>query len=371
MSAVRLALAIVAVAALGGTARAGLDQVSDFGANPGALDMYEHAPAELAPGRPIVVVLHGCTQTAAQIEVAGWDALADAHGFDVIYPQQRTANQPLGCFTWYEPGDITRGQGEAASIVAMVDHATAAHGSDPTRVYVTGLSAGGAFTAVLLAAYPDRFAAGSVMSGLPYGCAMDLTSATQCEQGMTKTAAAWGDLVRAADPGFAGPWPRVQVWQGDHDTTVAPANAGALVAQWTNVRGVDQTATATDVFGPATRTRYGDDVEAYVVAGMGHAIATGSDSLGPCPSGTGMYFEDHQVCATLRAADFFGLLDDGGGSGGSGAGSDAAMGHGGCAAGGGGVSPILALALLFGPRSGGRRRRRGPGFLHRMPSAAR
>src|SRR3954465_7480033 len=100
---------------------AALVAVSSFGSNPGALDMFEYVPAGLPSGRPLVVVLHGCAQTAAAMEVAGWNKLADQHKFAVLYPQQRSANQQLSCFSWFAGADIARGGGEAASIVAMVD----------------------------------------------------------------------------------------------------------------------------------------------------------------------------------------------------------------------------------------------------------
>src|SRR5262249_8169104 len=155
---------------------AALTAVTDFGSNPGALDMFEYVPTSLPSGRPLVVVMHGCTQTAMQMEAAGWDALADQYGFAVVYPQQRSANQQLECFTWYDPGDTTRGMGEAESISEMVDAEAARHQIDRGRVYVTGMSAGGAFVSIMLADYPDKFRAGSVMSGLPYGCAKDVAS---------------------------------------------------------------------------------------------------------------------------------------------------------------------------------------------------
>jgi len=329
---------------------AALTAVTDFGSNPGALDMYEYVPADLPANAPLVVVLHGCTQTAAAMETAGWNALADARHFAVLYPQQRSGNQPLSCFTWYQTGDISRDMGEAASIMAMVDHEVATHGVDRSRVYVTGMSAGGAFTAVMLAAYPDRFAAGSVMSGIPYACATDLSSATSCEQGSDKTPAQWGDLVRAADPGFAGPWPRVQIWQGTSDTTVAPGNAHALVAQWTNVHGADQAADTTETVSTAAYTTYAAGaVELYMVNGMGHDIATGADPLGTCPAGAGAYFADEKICSTLRAAAFFDLA---GSDSGSGTPPGKAEHGGGCAVGG---SPGWVLALLVIAR---RRRRR-------------
>jgi poly(hydroxyalkanoate) depolymerase family esterase len=358
-------LLVVAGLLLASRADAALTEVASFGANPGALAMYEYVPAGLPAGRPLVVVMHGCTQTASSMEAAGWEALADQYKFAILYPQQSSANQALSCFDWYTPADITRGQGEAASVVAMVDQEIASHGVDTHRVYVTGLSAGAAFTAVMLAAYPDRFAAGSIMSGLPYECATDLTATSGCEQ-MTaasqKTAAQWGDLVRAADPAFSGVRPRVQIWQGTMDFTVYPANATELVKQWTDVWGIDQTASASDTISTATRTQYksGDTVavELYLVTGMGHAVATGMDALGACPATTGAYFSDEKICSTLRAAQFFDLLGDATGSGsavgsgsntGSGSDDDPAHDGGfGCRAdGGSGIAMIAVLATLL------------------------
>jgi feruloyl esterase len=331
---------------------AALAPVADFGANPGALDMYEYIPADLPANAPLVVVMHGCTQTAAAMETAGWNALADAAHFAVVYPQQRSANQPLSCFTWYSPSDITRGMGEAASIMSMVDHEIATHAIDPARVYATGLSAGGAFTAVLLAAYPERFAAGSVMSGIPYGCATDVQSGTACQRGVTKSPAAWGDLVRAAAPAATTAWPRVQIWQGTADTTVDPSNATALVDQWTNVHGAANTPTSTDMISTATRTRYAENaVELYLVSGMGHAVATGADDLGTCPAGTGAYFADEKICSTLRAAAFFGL-DVGSGAEPP---ADTEPRSDGCSA---AATPGLAVACLALAAGFGRRRRR-------------
>jgi poly(hydroxyalkanoate) depolymerase family esterase len=331
-----------------------LAQVASFGSNPGALDMYEYVPTALPAGRPLVVVMHGCTQNASSMEVAGWNALADQYQFAVLYPQQRSANQQLDCFTWYGAADIARTGGEAESIIQMVDTEISTHAIDRTRVYATGVSAGGAFTAVMLAAYPDRFAAGSSMSGVAYDCATDLTGATACTQGpVQKSPSQWGDLARAGDPGFTGPWPRMQVWQGTADHTVDPANASELVAQWTNLAGIDQMATATDTISTATRTRYGSAVELYLVNGMGHAIATGNDAMGACPASSGAFFSDEKICSTLRAADFFGLLPGDGSGSGSGSGSDgsgqeppAPGADGGCSTGAGaGWGALLALAM--------------------------
>ncbi len=362
----RLVSSSVVLAVMTATADAGLVQVSDFGDNPGALDMFEYVPANLSSGRPLVVVLHGCTQTASAMEPAGWNALAHKYHFAVVYAQQRNANQQLACFTWYDAADIGRDMGEAASIVEMVDHEIATNQIDAGRVYVTGLSAGAAFTAVMLAAYPDRFRAGSIMAGLPYKCATDISTASTCSS-MARSPEAWGELVRGAFPGFSGPYPRVQIWHGSQDYTVPTANATELVKQWTNVWGIDQSADTDETVSSATRTQYKQGstvaVELYLVNGMGHAIATGTDAMGACPATSGAFFSDQHICSTLRAAQFFGLLGgdnpdgdgdgDGDGSNGDGSGSDDGhlSGGGGCNAGGAGW---LALLALFGLR---RRRR--------------
>ena len=141
----RLALAAVMLTA--STASAALTPVSSFGTNPGALTMYEYVPASLPTMRPLVLVLHGCSQTAASMEAAGWNKLADQFKFTVVYPEQATANNPVRCFNWAgEYGDtanLVRGQGENQSIIQMIDKAIATHGSDPKKVYIVGFSAGG------------------------------------------------------------------------------------------------------------------------------------------------------------------------------------------------------------------------------------
>lgn len=337
-----------------------LAPVISFGSNPGALKAYEYIPDGLPAGAPLVVVLHGCTQTASEMQSAGWEALADQYKFAVLFPEQQTANNPLRCFNWAgengDPANTVRGNGENASIMSMIDAQIATHGIDTNRVYVTGVSAGGAFTAVMLATWPERFAAGAIMAGLPYKCATDLTGAYKCgTPGVSKTADEWGDLVRAGGNGFSGTWPRVQIWHGAMDTTVAAKNADELVKQWTNVHGVDTTADTTETIGSATRKAYGADgtvvVESYLIDGMGHAVVIGDDPMGACTATAAQYFVDKGVCSTLRAAAFFGLLGPGGGGGsgsGSGSGSGETADDGGCRASGGAMwlAMLPALALL-------------------------
>ena len=354
--------------------------VTSFGSNPGALEMYEHVPASLPSGAPLVVVLHGCTQSASSMESSGWDTLADQYGFAVAYPQQQSSNNIEDCFNWYDgSADDARGAGEAESIAQMVAYEISAHGVDSHRVFVTGFSAGAAMTAVMAATYPDVFSAASIMSGLPYGCATQLADAYGCmDPGVTKTGAQWGALVTAAYASSA--YPRIQIWQGASDTTVAPMNEGQLAAQWTDVLGVSMTATASATIGSAAWTEYGDDaVETFLVAGMDHAVALGDDGSIACPGTATTYFEDHGVCSTVHAAQFFGIVPadgsgGGGGNGGSGSGNGGGGGGGngetgsgsdgvtvivnGCSASGGGGGTgwaVVALGAVFALRA--RRRR--------------
>ncbi|SBT45110.1 extracellular catalytic domain type 1 short-chain-length polyhydroxyalkanoate depolymerase [Micromonospora auratinigra] len=309
-----LAAAAVLTAALPAQA-ATLTQVTGFGSNPGNLAMYAYRPDGLPAGAPAVVLLHGCTQNATgYFTNSGWQKYADLWKFALIVPQQASGNNANSCFNWFETGDTARGQGEALSIKQMVDYAKSAYGVDSGRIYVSGLSAGAAMSAVMLATYPDVFAAGSVIAGLPYRCATSTTSAYSCmNPGVDKTPAQWGDLVRNAYPGYAGARPRVAIWHGTSDTTVAPLNAAESRDQWTNVLGVSQTPTSTASLPAGTGLEvYGNDqVRLYRVTGMGHGTPVDPGSATDQCGNTAAYFLD-TICSTYRDALFFGL--DGGAS---------------------------------------------------------
>lgn len=292
---------------------AAIKEVTGFGANPGALTMYEYVPDGLPAGRPVVVALHGCTQNATGYgQGAGWVELADRWRFALVLPQQQPANNITGCFNWFQPSDTTRGSGEAESIAQMVRRAVADAGADASRVYVTGLSAGGAMTSVLLAAYPELFAGGAVVAGLPYGCASSALDAYSCMYpGKDLTPAQWGAKVRAASA-FSGPRPTVSLWQGTADFTVAPVNLRELTDQWTNVAGVAATPSTTDTVGGFPHAVYRDGsgraaVETYSITGMGHgqpvAPGTGPDHCGHA----GAYLLAVGVCAAAQVGKVWNL----------------------------------------------------------------
>ena len=248
----------------------------DFGANPGHLRLRIYLPVgPVRAGAPLIVLLHGCGQDAADFAGdAGWTALADRLGMPLLLPEQQEANNQQRCFQWFHPEETQRGQGEAASIAAMVSAATGRFQSARHLVFVAGLSAGGAMAAALLAAYPGVFAGGAVFAGLPVGTA---ASAVQALARMAHGSpdhppAEWAERARRlAPPGYAGPWPRLSVWHGDADQVVAPANGRTLAAQWCALHGVaDKPAHGT----PRHRV-WGDAVELWMLPSLGHAWAIG------------------------------------------------------------------------------------------------
>ena len=135
-----------------------LVEISEFGSNPGALRMFAFVPEHLPRAPALVVVLHGCGQTAAGYDLgAGWSTLAERYGFALLMPEQQALNNANTCFNWFNPEDIARGSGEAGSIRQMIARMAGDHDIDSRRIYVTGLSAGGAMTSVMLATYPEVF----------------------------------------------------------------------------------------------------------------------------------------------------------------------------------------------------------------------
>ena len=289
-------------------------RVTDFGPNPGALQMYLYRPAGLRAGAPVVVALHGCMQDAVGYAAgSGWPELADLWGFTVVLPQQVAANNANRCFNWFEPGDIARGQGEAASIRAMVAAAVRTSDADPQRVFISGLSAGGAMSAALMAAYPDVFAAGSVLAGVPVGCADDLLTGLSCmTAALPRSPDQWAAQVRAAAPAGTSDWPEVSIWHGTQDATVNPGNARNSRDQWTAVHGLGQVPTRrTALPAGTTRAQYADAsgtvrVTTYTVEGMGHA-APNDPGTGPQQCGQpAQYFAD-TLCSSWYDGVSWGL----------------------------------------------------------------
>lgn len=290
-----------------------LRETHDFGSNPGNLRMLSYRPPSAAPNCGLLVVLHGCHQTAAGFDHgAGWSALAERDGFALLFPEQQRANNPNGCFNWFVSGDTQRDRGEALSIRQMIEKIADEQAIDRDRVFITGLSAGGAMTSVMLACYPEVFAGGAIVAGLPYGAATSVREAFESmSQPLVRAAHAWGDLVRGAS-GYKGPWPRVSIWHGNADTIVIPSNARELLKQWTDVHGLPLTPSAETVVDGVTRQIWtspaGDElIESYAIPGMAHGVPLALGDADNQGGAAGPFFLNVGISSSYHIAKFFGL----------------------------------------------------------------
>jgi poly(hydroxyalkanoate) depolymerase family esterase len=248
----------------------------EFGPNPGHLHSGLYLPpVPVRKGAPLIALLHGCGQDAASFAAeTGWTALADRLGLPLILPEQQELNNRARCFQWFLPSDTERGHGEAGSIAAMISSAVARFDSDPRRIFIAGLSAGGAMAAAVLAAYPDLFAAGAVCAGLPVGSAC---SAIQALARMAHGAPEcdsdeWIARVRRVAPsGYSGAWPRLSIWHGEADEIVVANNGRKLAAQWRALHGLPEAPSRESRF----HQSWGNVVELWMFPGFGHAWPVG------------------------------------------------------------------------------------------------
>lgn len=280
-----------------------LTEVTDFGTNPSNLRMYVYVPDRVTANPAVLVAVHWCTGSGPDMyNGTEYDTLADQYGFVVVYPSVTRSSK---CFDVSSPQALRRdGGSDPVGIKSMVDWVTRAYDADTSRVFATGISSGAMMTNVLLGDYPDVFAAGAAFSGVPFGCFATTDGSewnSACAQGtVSRTAQQWGDIARAAYPGYTGPRPRMQLWHGTEDDVLRYPNFGEMIKQWTNVHGVSQTPAATDTPQSGwTRTRYGGTgdrapVEAISLQGVGHNLYGngmaarvltffGLDSGGPAP----------------------------------------------------------------------------------------
>jgi poly(3-hydroxybutyrate) depolymerase len=188
------------------------------------------------------------------------------------------------------------------------------HEIDAQRIYITGLSAGGAMTTVMLATYPEMFAAGAVIAGLPFGVA---TNVREALSGMFQTpahpAAELGDLVRNASH-HKGPWPRLSVWHGSADRTVNPANADEIIKQWLDVHELPSTPMSEGTVDGYPRQIWWDAdgetiVESYTITNMAHGTPLGLADNDERYGAEGAFLIEAGISSSYHIANFFGLTD--------------------------------------------------------------
>jgi poly(hydroxyalkanoate) depolymerase family esterase len=292
-----------------------LTEVTGFGTNPGNLRMFYYLPSNHDTNPALVVVAHGCAQTAQDMaDTSGWHKLADQYGFALVFPQTSTTNEPSGgCFRTWLSAHQERGAGEPLSIRQMIDYMRTQFSTSTTATFMTGLSSGGHLTNVMMATYPDVFAAGAPQSSFPYKCAMSSAELATCSQGgRNYTAQQWGDLARSGYPGYSGAWPRVQIWHGSVDPLIYLADQYQQVMQWTNAHGIDANYDWGDYLLGQPRYSYNTSagatrVQTITVQGMGHTIAVDPGSAAWQCGATGSYAGDFNICAAYWIASFFGI----------------------------------------------------------------
>jgi poly(hydroxyalkanoate) depolymerase family esterase len=251
-------------------------------------------PGSASRALPLVVMLHGCTQTSeAFARGTRMNVLADRYGFAVLYPEQTAQRHPQACWHWYDTA--AAGGTEAHAIVALVGQLVAQHGFDGSRIYAAGLSAGAAMATMLAFDYPERFAAVAAHSGVVFGAARSVPSALDAmRRGTTRDPA---EVARAALPGAGHPGMPALLLHGERDEMVSPLNLDQLETEFLVLNGlVDEQGTLVDVtlavsehesYRQRVYRRAGRDVvKIYRVAELGHAWSGGDDTV-PFHAGIG------------------------------------------------------------------------------------
>lgn len=255
-----------------------LQQVTaNIGPNPNNVGMYVYKPTKLASPLPLIVAIHYCTGSAqAYFSGTQYANLADTYGYIVVYPSSPRSGT---CFDVNTPQTLSHnGGGDSQGIASMITYSINNYGVSPNHVYVTGSSSGAMMTNVMAGSYPNLFQAASAYSGVPFGCFAGSSSwNSACANGqVTHTAQEWGDIVRAAYPGYTGARPKMMLWHGTVDTTLYYQNYPEEIKEWTNVLGVSQTPDTTTSNNPQsgyTKTTYGGGVViGYSAQGVGHTV---------------------------------------------------------------------------------------------------
>jgi poly(hydroxyalkanoate) depolymerase family esterase len=293
--------------AAGRPAEAGPQPVDDTPQGTGRFEAHEfsnaagtraykvYVPAVKAEAPAMLVMLHGCTQSADDFAAGTqMNRLADQHGFLVVYPEQAAHANASKCWSWFKPRDQLRGAGEPSLIAGIVREQAQAHGADPRRIFVAGLSAGAAMAVVLGETYPELFAGVGAHSGLPYGSAHDIPSALSAMKGGRNGLPGSATVTGAAGAARrkAGQAVPVIVFHGDRDHTVQPSNGAQIVQQARDAHGTQgggadlhsDTQTGVTPCGRRfSRTVYADidgeaRIESWTVHGAGHAWSGGHAS---------------------------------------------------------------------------------------------
>jgi len=306
---------------------------------PSYVNMYTYVPGQLAAKPPIVVAPHHCQGTGQSTysEMASLVSIADKTGFIMIFPEATGQN----CWDAGSSRSLSHsGGGDTGAIVQMVKYTLGKYSGDARRVYAVGGSSGGIMTEALLGVYPDVFTAGVSLMGVPCGCWAqgynDVTGngstaqwSSACAGGnVSKTGQAWGDLVRSYYPDYDGHRPRLQHWHGTSDTTLNYKNVAEDVKEWTNLLGLSETPTGTDMPKTGTTRQFWKNAcgytvyETFALSGVGHSVPFDGNAVAAYFGLDAASTQDPEQAACGTAGGSGG--SGGGGAGGGGKGGESA-----------------------------------------------
>ncbi|KAF2868857.1 acetylxylan esteras-like protein 1 precursor, partial [Massariosphaeria phaeospora] len=233
----------------------------------------------------LVVAIHSCQSSGQkyfQNAKIPWKQGSDRKGYVTVWPSSTTE-----CWDVSSKASLSHdGGGDSNAIANMIKYAITQYKIDPAKVFVTGGSSGGMMSNVLAATYPELISAVSLYSGVPAGCFVSASGQAAawnntCSGGQsTATAQKWGDVVRAMYPGYNETRPKMQVWHGSTDGTLAPRNYEETIKQWTNVFGVTTTPTSSKPDTPEKNYRtddFGPSVQGIWAQGVGHSVPSHLD----------------------------------------------------------------------------------------------
>lgn len=289
-----------------------LTLLAQFGTDPGSLVANIYIPQTFKKNGALVVVLHGSTQSAESYNTgSGWSMLSEECGAVLLFPGQKRWNNATGGFNWFKPADSMRNSGEPLSIRQMIGQVVEDHAVDLSRVFITGLSSGGAMTSVMLATYPEVFAGGAIIGGLPYRSAEGLTQALLRMRGYGGPSDNKLKALVCDASDHVGSWPTISVWHGDRDQTVDRSNAQSIVRQWQMVHRLEGPPSREETVDGVPRRIWCDAsgrevIEEFIVEGMGHGTpirAGGEGGLGV----EGQYMLEAGISSTRHIARFWGL----------------------------------------------------------------
>ncbi|KAF2268224.1 hypothetical protein CC78DRAFT_540971 [Lojkania enalia] len=263
-----------------------LTQVPNYGGNARARPgMWVYVPDQVKSDA-LVVAIHSCQSSAQayfQNSKIPWKQGSDRKGYVTVWPSSTTQ-----CWDVSSKSSLSHdGGGDSNAIANMIKYAITQYKIDPAKVFVTGGSSGAMMSNVLAATYPDLITAVSLYSGVPAGCFVSSSGQSAawnstCSGGQSRASAQqWGDVVRAMYPGYNGTRPRMQIWHGSVDTTLAPQNYQETIKQWTNVFGVSETPTSSKPNTPEMNYRtddFGPNVEGIWAQGVGHSVPSHLDA---------------------------------------------------------------------------------------------